>query len=99
MRLTGPRRDQFARFADIGGKRLLLGRLERLRRRLEVQDVAWCRVLVEEEYVDVDVDQCGQQDAQPQRPLHLTGAPSASSVCQYGPCEKRPGSGTAGHSR
>ena len=79
------RRDQLARLAHVGRQRLLPRRLERLRRRLQVQDLARRGAAVEEEDVDVDADQPDQHDAQPQRPPQLTSAASTSLSCQYRP--------------
>src|SRR4029079_14933666 len=70
----------------IRRQRLLAGRVERLRRRLHVQDLARRRAAVEEEHVDVDPDQPDQEDAQPQVLSTLARAASASLFS----CQDRP---------
>ena len=81
------RRDQLAGALRTSARqRLLPASIERLRRRLHVQDLARRRAAVEEEDVDVDADQPDQHDAQPQRPFDLASAASTSlSSCQYRP--------------
>jgi len=61
LRPEGQRR---ARAARVLGEQVVPCALQGFRRRLEVQDLARRRAVVEEEHVDVDADQAGQQDAQ-----------------------------------